>query len=235
MKKSIAAVLAAVWCMLLFAACSSGNENTYYDLMPDYAAYSAGAQQVTIRSSTPVNGDPAAVFRSGIGPGDILLSGGLEGMTVTGVTYKGPSEIAVELDGTAKMPGGEDVTGTITVRHTGMESSGNSACLISVLRPRLSVSATISSRQGLGEETLYSVRSTFYLPSGHFTDAATAEHIRLTPGTVGKLTVTFSDDKLTILAEDCREAMPSVMLDAAVTTFGKSITVALGTYAGVEI
>ena len=76
-----------------------------------------------------------------------------------------------------------------------------------------------------GDKTVYSILTTFELPVGDFTDAATAENITLAGGVTGKLTVRV---------DNCNVENPEVLFGANVTTIGKPMVVKLGTYTGAD-
>ena len=85
-----------------------------------------------------------------------------------------------------------------------------------------------------GDKTVYSILTTFDLPVGDFTDAATAEHITFAGGVTGKLTVELADGKLTVRVDNCNVENPEVLFGANVTTIGKPMAVTLGTYTGAD-
>lgn len=235
MKKSLIAVLLCLAVvMACLSACATGDEERYHNIKTDMNVYSMGTQSVTIEKSTEHSDEPEVVFKSGISASDIELGEALEGKTVTKVTYVSVSSIIVELSGETKVHGGADVLGSITVKHSGLDSKGASVCYLKVLAPELRVTASMSNMRKNGDETVYSILTTFDLPVGEFTDAATVENITLAGGVTGKLTVELADGKLTVRVDNCNVANPEVLFGANVTTIGKAVTVKLGTYTGAD-
>lgn len=126
----------------LFTACGSRVE--YHNIVAQNNVYSIGAQSVVIKSSSLNFDEPSAMFKQSISPSDIELGEALEGKTVTKVTYNSVTSITVELSGNTKMSGGDGVLGSITVKHSGLESEGDSSCVVEILAPELFVSSYMS-------------------------------------------------------------------------------------------
>lgn len=211
--------------MALFTACSSRVE--YHNIAAQNNVYSMGTQSVVIKSSSPNFDEPTARFKQSISPSDIEIGEALEGKAVTKVTYNSAASITVELSGNTKVSGGDGVFGSITVKHSGLESEGDSSCVVKILAPELRVSSYMSNVRKKGEETIYKVIATISLPVGEFSGGATAGNITLTNGAMGELSVKFSDGALTVTVENCNMANPSICIGADVTTFGKEITIRL--------
>ena len=211
--------------MALFTACSSRVE--YHNIAAQNNVYSMGTQSVVIKSSSPNFDEPTARFKQSISPSDIEIGEALEGKAVTKVTYNSAASITVELSGNTKVSGGDGVFGSITVKHSGLESEGDSSCVVEILAPELRVSSYMSNVRKKGEETIYKVIATISLPVGEFSGGATAGNITLTNGAMGELSVKFSDGALTVTVESCNMANPSICIGADVTTFGKEITIRL--------
>lgn len=211
--------------MALFTACSSRVE--YHNIAAQNNVYSMGTQSVVIKSSSPNFDEPTARFKQSISPSDIEIGEALEGKAVTKVTYNSAASITVELSGNTKVSGGDGVFGSITVKHSGLESEGDSSCVVEILAPELRVSSYMSNVRKKGEETIYKVIATISLPVGEFSGGATAGNITLTNGAMGELSVKFSDGALTVTVENCNMANPSICIGADVTTFGKEITIRL--------
>lgn len=211
--------------MALFTACSSRVE--YHNIAAQNNVYSMGTQSVVIKSSSLNFDEPTARFKQSISPSDIEIGEALEGKAVTKVTYNSAASITVELSGNTKVSGGDGVFGSITVKHSGLESEGDSSCVVEILAPELRVSSYMSNVRKKGEETIYKVIATISLPVGEFSGGATAGNITLTNGAMGELSVKFSDGALTVTVENCNMANPSICIGADVTTFGKEITIRL--------
>lgn len=211
--------------MALFTACSSRVE--YHNIAAQNNVYSMGTQSVVIKSSSLNFYEPTARFKQSISPSDIEIGEALEGKAVTKVTYNSAASITVELSGNTKVSGGDGVFGSITVKHSGLESEGDSSCVVEILAPELRVSSYMSNVRKKGEETIYKVIATISLPVGEFSGGATAGNITLTNGAMGELSVKFSDGALTVTVENCNMANPSICIGADVTTFGKEITIRL--------
>lgn len=226
----ISIVLMITLVTALFTACGSSVE--YYNIATQNNVYSMGTQSVVIKSSSPNSDEPTARFKESISSSDIELGKTLEGKTVTKVTYNSATSITVELSGNTKMSGGDGVLGSITVKHSGLESEGDSSCVVEILAPELRVSSYMSNVRKKGEETVYKVIATLSLPVGEFSGSATAENITLTNGATGELSVKLSDGALTVTVENCNMANPSICIGSDVTTFGKEITVRLAAGGG---
>lgn len=209
----------------LFTACDSCEE--YHNIVAQNNVYSMGTQSVVIKSSSPNFDEPTARFKQSISPSDIEIGEALEGKAVTKATYNSATSITVELSGNTRMSGGDGVFGSITVKHSGLESEGNSSCVVEILAPELYVSSYMSNVWKKGEETVYKVIATISLPVGEFSGCATEANITLTNGATGELSVKLSDGALTVTIENCNMANPSICIGADVTTFGKEITIRL--------
>ena len=131
----ISIVLMITLVTALFTACGSRVE--YHNIAAQNNVYSIGAQSVVIKSSSLNFDEPSARFKQSISPSDIELGEALEGKTVTKVTYNSVTSITVELSGNTKMSGGDGVLGSITVKHSGLESEGDSSCVVEILAPEL--------------------------------------------------------------------------------------------------
>ncbi len=190
-------------------------------------------QSITIEGNS-LNDAPEVVFKASISPADIVLGDALKGKTVTKVTYNGESSITVEVSGNTEAKGGTDVYGSMKIKHSGLESKGESVCLVSVLSPELCVSSTMSNASKKDGVTIYNVVTTFYLPVGEFTDTVNAENIMLGEGVTGDLTVELTEGRLTVAVRNCNTQHPTVKIGADVTTIGKEVTVKIGSYSGVD-
>ena len=135
----ISIVLMITLVTALFTACGSSVE--YYNIATQNNVYSMGTQSVVIKSSSPNSDEPTARFKESISSSDIELGKTLEGKTVTKVTYNSATSITVELSGNTKMSGGDGVLGSITVKHSGLESEGDSSCVVEILAPELCVTS----------------------------------------------------------------------------------------------
>lgn len=209
----------------LFTACGSRVE--YHNIAAQNNVYSIGAQSVVIKSSSLNFDEPSARFKQSISPSDIELCEALEGKTVTKVTYNSVTSITVELSGNTKMSGGDGVLGSITVKHSGLESEGDSSCVVEILAPELFVSSYMSNVRKKGDKTVYKVIATLSLPVGEFSGGASVGSITLTNGATGELSIKLSDGALTVTVENCNVKNPYICIGSDVTTFGKEITVRL--------
>ena len=227
----ISIVLMITLVTALFTACGSRVE--YHNIAAQNNVYSMGTQSVVIKSSSPNSDEPTARFKQSISPSDIEIGEALEGKAVTKVTYNSATSITVELSGNTKMSGGDGVLGSITVKHSGLESEGDSSCVVEILAPELRVSSYMSNVRKKGEETVYKVIATLSLPVGEFSGGATAGRITLTNRATGKLSVKLSDGALTVTVENCNMENPYICIGSDVTTFGKEITIRLAAGGGV--
>ena len=209
----------------LFTACGSRVE--YHNIAAQNNVYSIGAQSVVIKSSSLNFDEPSARFKQSISPSDIELGEALEGKTVTKVTYNSVTSITVELSGNTKMSGGDGILGSITVKHSGLESEGDSSCVVEILAPELFVSSYMSNVRKKGDKTVYKVIATLSLPVGEFSGGASVGSITLTNGATGELSIKLSDGALTVTVENCNMKNPYICIGSDVTTFGKEITVRL--------
>ena len=209
----------------LFTACGSRVE--YHNIAAQNNVYSIGAQSVVMKSSSLNFDEPSARFKQSISPSDIELGEALEGKTVTKVTYNSVTSITVELSGNTKMSGGDGVLGSITVKHSGLESEGDSSCVVEILAPELFVSSYMSNVRKKGDKTVYKVIATLSLPVGEFSGGASVGSITLTNGATGELSIKLSDGALTVTVENCNMKNPYICIGSDVTTFGKEITVRL--------
>ena len=210
---------------VLFTACGSRVE--YHNIAAQNNVYSIGAQSVVIKSSSLNFDEPSARFKQSISPSDIELGEALEGKTVTKVTYNSVTSITVELSGNTKMSGGDGILGSITVKHSGLESEGASSCVVEILAPELFVSSYMSNVRKKGDKTVYKVIATLSLPVGEFSGGASVGSITLTNGATGELSIKLSDGALTVTVENCNMKNPYICIGSDVTTFGKEITVRL--------
>ena len=209
----------------LFTACGSRVE--YHNIAAQNNVYSIGAQSVVIKSSSLNFDEPYARFKQSISPSDIELGEALEGKTVTKVTYNSVTSITVELSGNTKMSGGDGILGSITVKHSGLESEGDSSCVVEILAPELFVSSYMSNVRKKGDKTVYKVIATLSLLVGEFSGGASVGSITLTNGATGELSIKLSDGALTVTVENCNMKNPYICIGSDVTTFGKEITVRL--------
>lgn len=226
MKKRIVLLILAIASVAAFLTACGGNKETYNNIAAQSNPYSKGKQSIEIIASSGYNDEPNAKFKQTISPSDIELGGALEGKTVTEVVFNGETSITVTLDGDTKVAGGDGVYGTITVKQSGMESKGNSTCIVNLLVPVIAVGDYF----GGGGGNNYLVSANLRLSAGEFTDNATAENITLSEDAVGKLSVTLADGMLTIEIKDCNTATPTIILKPQVTTFGKEYTVKIAPY-----
>lgn len=228
MKKSrILVLLAMVLTATVLTACGGGGNVTYQNIVAQSNPYSMGTQSILIEASSQNPDAPSVKFKHEISPDDIELGQALVGKTVTSVTYHSETSITVVLEGNTKTAGGDGVYGTITVKHSGLESEGNSECTVNVRSPEIQVVSFSSSRKIADGVTTYSLTAKLGLPAGAFADNA-AECITLADGVTGKFSVTRSDDgTLSLTVKNCNISNPSINLSADATTFGKSISVKL--------
>lgn len=208
--------------VLILASCESNEE--YHNIAAKNNVYSMGTQSVLIEASSLGTDQPTVSFKPGISTSDIVLGKALEGKSVSKVTYKSETSITLELSGDTKVAGGADVLGTITIKHSGLNSKGSSTCLVNVLAPKLQFTAMVSNKSVKDGVSAYKIVATLGLTLGEFTDRATAENIKLADGAEGKLSVALSDGNLTLTVEDCNVANPHVTFGAEVTTIGKQVT-----------
>lgn len=228
MKKSwILISLAIVLTATVLTACGGSGQITYQNIAAQSNPYSMGTQSILIEASSQNADAPSVKFKQGISPSDIELGQALEGKTVTAVTYHSETSITVVLEGNTKTAGGDGVYGTITVKHSGLESEGSSACTVNVRPPEIQVVSLTSSRKTVDGVTTYSLTAKLNLPVGTFTDKA-EECIVFADGVTGELTVTRSDDgTLSLTVKNCNTVNPSICLDADATTIGKDVSVKL--------
>ena len=151
----------------------------------------------------------------------------LAGKTVTKVTYNSETSITIVLSGTTKAAGGENALGCITVKHSGLESSGSSSCLVKVLAPEVRVTSMSSSQSTKEGSTVYRITASLSLPGGEFTERAVNGGITLADGVTGELSVTLSEGHLSVTVAHCSVSAPSLVIDAGATTVGKGTTLRL--------
>lgn len=220
-KLSLVVVALALVAMILTAC---GGEETYSNIAAQSNPYVTGTQSIEIRASSINYDEPTARFKQSISPSDIELGQALEGKIVTKVVFNSESSITVTLDGTAKQAGER---GTITVKRSGMESKGNSSCVVNVLYPQILVeNYNCSEKTAAGGVKTYRVRAKLRLSAGEFLDFS-AQNVLLKDDVTGELSVSLSDGKLSVEVKNCNVATPAVLIKAQATSFGKDITVTL--------
>ena len=232
MKKQILFFLAsAMLCIFLLSSCDTGDE-IYGNITADSNAYGAGVQTIRITASD-LNGDePTASFRSGISAADIVLGDALEGKTVSKVTYISNSAIEIELSGSAKAKGSDTALGSITVKHSGLESDGSSVCHVHVLAPEIRCESVMSAKAAKDGKTTCKI--TLRLIGGEFTPDA-AGSIRLADGVEGTLTAKRDgDDAILIEITDATEASPVIVVGADATPFAEEVTFAVSAFSGAK-
>lgn len=210
---------------LSMTACA--NNEVYSNIYAEDNVYSTGTQTVTITANNMNLDAPTVKFKSTISASDIELGDALVGKKVTKVTYNGETSITVVLDGDTKAITGEKAYGTITVKHSGLESKGSSSCILSVYPPEIVVTGMNRTNSTKGDVTLYGVYSKLSLAVGEFTDNATAENITLVDGSTGDVTVSLENGVLSVTVKNCNVYDPTICLNASTTTFGKEIKIKL--------
>lgn len=232
MKKQTAFFLASILlCIFLLFSCSGGG--TYFNIKADSNAYSAGTQTIRINAAAQNSDEPTAVFKAGISASDIVLGDALEGKTVSNVTYISASAIDIELSGSTKAKGGDNALGSVTVKHSGLESDGSSVCHVYVLAPELRCEHFMSFKNVKDGKTTYEITLTLCLTAGEFT-ADADRHIRLADGIAGTLTAKKDGNTITIEIPDAAEASPTLVLEADATTFAREVTFAASAFTGVK-
>lgn len=229
MKRRIGLIAMTVALVATFFTACGGSQVTYSNITAESNPYSMGTQSIELvaSSSAVINDEPTAKFKQSISPADVELGQALEGKTVTKVVYNSESSVTVTLEGNTKVPGatgGNTVYGTITVKQSGMESKGNSTCIVNVLAPAMVVGDFFIG----GNSTLgYSIMATLRLTAGEFTSNATKENITFTGDATGEMSVKLADGSLEIDIENCNVANPTIVLGSAVTSFGKEYAIEL--------
>lgn len=218
-------VLLTLAIALLLSAFTACGDVTYANISAQNP-YSKGTQTIEITASSAISDIPTVKFKQSISVSDIVLGEALIGKTVTKVEYKSETSIAVTLDGNTKAEGGDGVYGTITVKHSGLDSEGNSTCTVNLLAPLMAVKDYF----GGGTTNKYMITANIILNEGEFTDKATSEYISLEDGVTGELTVSLSDGVLTVNVTDCSVKNPSLVMKPQVTTFGKEYVIKLTPY-----
>lgn len=233
MKRNISLLILTILAIsTLLVAC--GSTETYSNITAEDNPCSVGKQSITIVGTSGFNDEPAVEFKQSISPSDIVLGEALVGKTVTKVTYNSATSITVELDGTTKAQGGEGVYGTITVKHSGLNSAGNSSCVVNVNVPKIDVVSFSKTIKKVDGATYYTVRAKLSLLGGEFADVA-AQSVTLADGATGKMTVSVEGEVLSIVIEECSVDTPSVSIAADATTFQKEVTVRLSLGGSAEI
>lgn len=234
MKRKISLLILTILVIsTLLVAC--GSTETYSNIKAENNPCSVGKQNVTIVGTSDFNDEPAVAFKQSISPSDIELGEALVGKTVTKVTYNSATSITVELDGSTKASGGEGVYGTITVKHSGLNSKGNSSCVVNVIAPKINVTSFSSNIKKVDGATYYTVRAKLSLLGGEFAESA-AQSVTLAEGATGKLTVSVEEDgRLSIVIEQCSVEKPYISIAADATTFKTVITVKLSMGGSAEI
>lgn len=236
-KNKFFKVLCGVFFVLVLGvcvACDGFASETYANITATDAVYSMGTQIVTIEKSNYGTDMPEVRFKESISAADIVVGNALEGKTVKNVVYVHAACIRIEFEGNTREEGGADKTGTITVKHSGLLSEGDSFCVVSVLKPQLKVSALTVEKIKSGGETRYNIMTSYFLPVGTFTDVATAENIKLADESLGTLVVKLVEDELTLSVSQCSVSAPEAIISAAATSFNKEVVVKLGLYDGAE-
>lgn len=234
MKKSIVALVVTVLlAATLLTAC--GGEKTYYNIAAQSNPYSMGKQSITIEASSYNYDEPAVEFKQTIAASDIVLGDALVGKTVTNVVYNGKTSITVTLEGNTRTAGGESVYGTITVKHSGLESEGNSSCMVNVRAPEVMTSRIYLQTGQKGDVKTYSLKSTLSMPAGEFLANITDEgNVTLVDAT-GEMTVELSEGNLIVTINKCSVDVPTICIKDASNSFGKDITVELDIFGSVPI
>ena len=233
MKKQILFFLvSALLCIFLLSSCDTGDE-IYSNITADSNAYGTGVQTIRITASDLNSDEPTVSFKSGISAADIVLGDALEGKTVSKVTYISNSAIEIELSGSAKTRGSDTALGSITVKHSGLESDGSSVCHIHVLAPEIRCESVMSARTSKDGRTTYKITATLRLIGGEFTSDA-AGSIRLADGVDGTLTAKKDGDVIVIEITDATEASPVIVVGADATHFAGEVTFAVSAFSGVK-
>lgn len=234
MKKQILFFLvSALLCIFLLSSCDTGND-IYSNITADSNAYSAGVQTIRITASDPNGDEPTVSFRSEISAADIVLGDALEGKTVSKVTYISNSAIEIELSGSAKAKGSDTALGSITVKHSGLESDGSSVCHVHVLAPEIRCESVMSSKAAKDGKTTCKITATLRLIGGEFTPDA-AGSIRLADGVEGTLTAKKDgNDVILIEITDATEASPVIVVGADATPFAGEVTFAVSAFSGAK-
>lgn len=234
MKKSIIAlVLTVLLTATLLTACV--EEKTYYNIAAQSNPYSMGKQSITIEASSFNYDEPTVEFKQSIAASDIVLGDALVGKTVTNVVYNGKTSITVTLEGNTRAAGGNNVYGTITVKHSGLESDGNSSCTVNVRAPEVSYTRTYLRTSQKGDVKTYDLKAEITMPAGEFlaniTDAGNVTLV----GATGEMTVELSEGKLIVTIDKCNVDEPTICIKGLANSFGKDITIELDIFGSVEI
>lgn len=235
MKKQIVFFLAsALLCIFLLSSCNTGNE-IYSNITADSNAYSAGVQRIRITASNQISdpSSPSVSFRAGITAADIVLGDALEGKTVSGVTYISNSEIEVELSGTTNAKGSDTAFGSITIKHSGLESDGSSVCNIHVLPPEIRCESVMSTKTVKDAKTTYRITAVIRIIAGEFS-ADAEQYVRIADDTAGTLTAKKDGDVIVIEIADAAEASPEIVVGANATPFAKEVTFAVSALSGAK-
>lgn len=220
------AILVVVLTAISLSGCLFVSEKFYDNIAAQSNPYSMGTQSILIEASYGNADVPIVKFKRGISTADIVLGGALEGKTVKNVTYNSDTSITVVLEGNTKVAGGDDVYGSITVKHSGLDSEGSSSCVVNVRPPEIKISAFTVSKKTVGDVTTHRITAELSLPVGTFT-AKAPECVTLSDGTTGEMSVELSGDFLKVTITDCNTANPSICLRAEATTIEKNVTVKL--------
>ena len=230
----LASVLSLLVLLTALLTACGGGEQTYHNIAAQDNPYSMGTQSILIKAGSANADEPSARFKQSISPADIELGQALEGKTVTNVVFHDETSVTVTLAGDTKVAGGEGVYGTITVKHSGLDSEGSSSCTVNVRAPELTVTSYSASRKTTGDVTTHTLIAKLSLPAGSFTDRA-AECVTLAGDATGELTAEYADGILTLTIRGCNTAHPSVTLSADATSFAREITVRLALGGGAQI
>ena len=140
----------------------------------------------------------------------------------------------IELSGSAKAKGSDTALGSITVKHSGLESDGSSVCHVHVLAPEIRCESVMSSKAAKDGKTTCKITATLRLIGGEFTPGA-AGSIRLADGVEGTLTAKKDgDDVILIEITDATEASPVIVVGADATPFAEEVTFAVSAFSGAK-
>lgn len=235
MKKSIVALVVTVLLAATLLTACGGDEKTYYNIAAQSNPYSMGKQSITIEASSYNYDEPTAEFKQTIAASDIVLGDALVGKTVTKVVYNSKTSITVTLEGNTRAAGGENVYGTITVKHSGLESEGNSSCTVNVRAPEVMTSRIYLQTSQKGDVKTYSLKSTLSMPAGEFFANITDEGNVTLVGATGEMTVELSEEELVVTINKCSVAVPTICIKGTSNSFGKDITIELDIFGSVPI
>lgn len=235
MKKSIVALVVTVLLAATLLTACGGEVETYHNIAAQSNPYSMGKQSITIEASSYNYDEPTVAFKQTISASDIVLGEALEGKTVTSVVYNSKTSITVTLEGNTRAAGGESVYGSITVKHSGLESAGNSSCLVNVRAPEVSYTRSYFVTNQKDDVKTYNLQSKISMPAGEFLANITDEgNVTLVDAT-GEMTVELSEGKLIVTLKNCSVDVPTICIKGASNSFGKDITIELDAFGSVPI